>query len=138
MMVIGTCNGPPTTVLAITGALMGTATGAATQCVSCSLLVTDRGTRALLTIVCTFVFLPFPPLLVFFLGVPDGASLEALGGADLVEVCSVYVGDLPLCFTALILCIVRVEGHVKRLYSAMMVSLTPRKAVVARVQLTWL
>ena len=84
----GARDGPPTVMLAIIGALTGAATGAATQCVSCSLLVTDRGIRALLTIVCTFSFLPFPPLLVFFLGVPDGASPEALGGADLVFVCS--------------------------------------------------
>ena len=76
-------------MLAMTGALMGAATGATTQCVSCSLLVTEGGTRALLTIACTFVFLPFPPLQVYFLGTPDGASPEALGGADLEEVCSV-------------------------------------------------
>ena len=91
VMVIGTRtgarDGPPTHVLAIAGALRGAATGAATWCVSCSLLVTDGGTRALLMIVCTFAFLPFPPLWVFFLGAPDGASLEALGGADLEEVC---------------------------------------------------
>ena len=43
----------------------------------------------------------FPPLLAFFLGAPDGASPEALGGADLVFVCLEYVEDLPLCFTAL-------------------------------------
>ena len=87
-MVIGTHtgaqDGPPTVVLAMIGAPTGAAKGAATQCVSCSLLVTDWGTRALLTIACTFA-LPFPPLL--FLGAPDGASLEALGGADLVLVC---------------------------------------------------
>ena len=47
------------------------------------------GTRALLTIACTFAVLLFPPLQVFFLGAPDGASPEALGGADLVWVCSV-------------------------------------------------
>ena len=92
-MVIGTRtgaqDGPPTTVLAMTGALMGTATGAATQCVSCSLLVTEGGTRALLTIACTFAFLPFPSLQVFFLEALDGASSEALGGADLEEVCLV-------------------------------------------------
>ena len=92
MMVVGTCtgaqDGPPTVVLVMIGALTGAATGAATQCVSCNLLVTDGGTRALLTIACTFA-LPFPPLLVFFLGAPDGASPEALGGADLEEVCLV-------------------------------------------------
>ena len=91
VMVIGTCtgaqDGPPTVVLAMIGTLTGAATGAATQCVSCSLLVTDWGTRALLTIVCTFA-LPFPPLLVFFFGAPDGASPEALGEADLFFVCS--------------------------------------------------
>ena len=89
MMVIGTCTGaqdsPPTTMLAMTGALMGAATGAATWCVSYSLLVTDWGTRALLTIACTFTFLPFPPLQVFFLGAPDCTSPGALGGADLVS-----------------------------------------------------
>ena len=93
VMVVRTCTGAqdglPTTMLAMTGALMGAATGAATWCVSCSLLVTDWGTRALLTIVCTFTFLPFPPLRVFFLGVPDGTSLEALRGADLEDVCLV-------------------------------------------------
>ena len=83
---IGACDGPPTVVLAMIGTLTGAAIGAATQCVSCNLLVTDGGTRALLIIACIFA-LPFPPLLVFFLGVPDGASLEALGGADLEEVC---------------------------------------------------
>ena len=91
-MVIGTHtgaqDGPPTVVLAMIGALTGAAIGTATQCVSCSLLVTDGGTRALLTIACTFSFLPFPPLLVFFLGAPYGTSPEALGGADLVFVCS--------------------------------------------------
>ena len=60
-MVIGTRtgaqDGPPTTVLAMTGTLMGAATGAAMWCVSCSLLVTDWGTRALLTIACTFAHL---------------------------------------------------------------------------------
>ena len=90
-MVVGTRtgaqDGPPTVVLAISGALTGAATGAATQCVSCNLLVTDGGTRAPVTIACTFA-LPFPPLLVFFLGAPDGASPEALGGADSVFVCS--------------------------------------------------
>ena len=140
-MVVGTHtgarDGPPTTVLAMTGALMGAATGAATRCVSCNLLVTDGGTRALLTIGCTFG-LPFSPLLVFFLGVPYGASLEALGGADLVFVCLEYVGDLPLCFTALILCIARVEGHMACSNLDIMVSLTPRKVVVARVWLDWL
>ena len=93
VMIVGTRtgaqDGPPTTVLAMTGALMGAATGAAAWCVSYRRLVTDWGTRALLTIACTFAFLPFPPLWVFFLGGPDGASPEALGGADLVEVCSV-------------------------------------------------
>ena len=93
---IGARDGPPTVVLATIGALTGAATGAATRCVSCILLVTDWGTRALLTIACTFA-LPFPPLLVFFLGAPDGASPEALGGADLVFVCLEYVGDLPFC-----------------------------------------
>ena len=44
----GAQDGPPTVVLAMIGALTGAATGAATQCVSCSLLVTDWGTRALL------------------------------------------------------------------------------------------
>ena len=44
------------------------------------------------------------------------------------------MGDLPLRFTALILCIAMVEGHEAHLYSAMMASLTPRKVVVARVQ----
>ena len=92
MMVVGTRtgaqDGPPTHVLAVTGTLRGAATGAAAWCVSCILLVTDEGTRALLTIACTFAVLPFPPLLVFFLGMPDGASPEALGGADLVLVCS--------------------------------------------------
>ena len=91
VMVVGTHtgaqDGPPTHVLAIVGTLRGAAIEAAAWCVSCILLVTDGGTRALLTIVCTFA-LPFPPLLVFFLGAPDGASLEALGGADLVFVCS--------------------------------------------------
>ena len=91
-MVIGTHtgahDGPPTHVLAVAGVLRGAATGAATWCVSCILLVTDGGTRALITIACTFAVLPFPPLLVFFFGVPDGASLEALGRADLVFVCS--------------------------------------------------
>ena len=95
MMVIGTHtgarDGPPTTVLAMTGALMGVATGATTWCVSCSLLVTDWGTRALLTIVCTFA-LPFPPLQVFFLGAPDGTSSEALGGTDLCRRCLLRVG----------------------------------------------
>ena len=80
-------------------------------CYSVCLLQSVGGTRALLTMACTFA-LPFPPLLVVFLGAPDGALPEALGGADLVFVCSEYVGDLPLCFTALILCIARVEGHV--------------------------
>ena len=78
MMVIGTCtgaqNGPPTTVLAITGALMGAVTGAAAWCVSWRHLVTEGGTRALLTIVCTFV-LPLPPLLDFFLGAPQYFAL---------------------------------------------------------------
>ena len=124
-------------MLAVIGALTGAATGAATRCVSCNLLVTDGGTRALLTIVCTFA-LPFPPLLVFFLGAPDGASPEALGGADLVFVCSENVGDLPLCFTALILCIARVEGRIAHSNSAMMASLTPRKVVVASIWLDWL
>ena len=54
VMVIGTHtgaqDGPPTVMLAMIGALTGTATGAATWCVSCNLLVTDGGTRALLTI----------------------------------------------------------------------------------------
>ena len=73
----------------VIGALTGAATGATTQCVSCDLLVTDGGTRALLMMACTFALsLPFPPLLVFFLGVPDGTSPEALGGADLDCVCS--------------------------------------------------
>ena len=93
VMVVGTHtgaqDGPPTTMLAMTGALMGAATGAAAWCVSCRCLVTDWGTRALLPIACTFVFFPFPPLWVFFLGGPDGASPEALGGADLEEVCLV-------------------------------------------------
>ena len=82
VMVIGTCtgaqDGPPTTMLAMTGTLMGAATGAAAWCVSWRCLVTEGGTRALLTIVCTFT-LPLPLLLVFFFGVPDGAPLEALG-----------------------------------------------------------
>ena len=82
-------DGPPTHVLAVTGALRGAATGAAVWCVSCRCLVTEGATWALLTIACTFAFLPFPPLWVFFLGAPDGASLEALGGADLEEVCLV-------------------------------------------------
>ena len=73
MMVVGTCtgaqDGPPTHVLATAGALWGAATGAAAWCVTCRHLVTDWETRALLTIVCTFVGLPFPPLLVLFLGV---------------------------------------------------------------------
>ena len=92
MMVVGTHtkagDGPPTHVLAVAGTLRGVATGAATQCVSCSLLVTDGGTRALLNMACTFA-LPLPPLLAFFLGAPDGTSPEALGGADLIEVCLV-------------------------------------------------
>ena len=58
VMVIGTCTGaqdsPPTHVLVVAGALRGAATGAAAWCVSCILLVTDGGTRALLMIVCTF------------------------------------------------------------------------------------
>ena len=45
VMVVGTCtgarDGPPTHVLAVTGALGATAE-VATWCVSCSLLVTDR------------------------------------------------------------------------------------------------
>ena len=69
VMVIGTHtgaqDGPPTTMLAITGTLMGAATGAAMRCVSCSLLVTEGGKRALLTMACTFS-LPLPPLLAFF------------------------------------------------------------------------
>ena len=60
--------------------------------------------------VCIFA-LPFPPLWVFFLGVLDGTSPEAFGGADLEDVCSEQVGDLPLHFTALILCIAMVEGR---------------------------
>ena len=50
MMVIGTWtgaqDGPPTTMLAIAGALMGAATGAAAWCVSWRCLVTEGGTRA--------------------------------------------------------------------------------------------
>ena len=121
----------------MTGTLMGAATGAATQCVSCSLLVTEGGTRALFTIACTFA-LPLPPLLVFFLGATDGTSPEALGGADLEEVCSVYIGDLPLRFNALILCIAMVEGCIVCSHLAMMAALTPRKVVVAKVQFDWL
>ena len=37
-----------------------------------------------------------------------------------------------MCFTALILCTAKVEGHIVCSYSAMMASLTPRKVVVAR------
>ena len=84
----GARDGPPTVVPAVISALTGAATRGATRCVSCNLLVTDGGTKALLTIVCTFAVFPFPPLLVFFLGAPYGTSPEALGGADLVFVCS--------------------------------------------------
>ena len=119
------------------GTLIGAAGEAAVWCVSCRCLVTERGTSALLTIACTFS-LPFPPLLVFFLGVSDGASLKALGGADLVEVYLVKVGDMSLCLTALILCMARVEGHIVHLYSAIMASLTPMKVVVARVWFAWI
>ena len=57
MMVVGTCviracKGPPTTVLATMGALVGAGTGATTWCVFWRRLVTDGGTKALLTIVC--------------------------------------------------------------------------------------
>ena len=83
--VIGACEGPPTTVLATMGALVGAGTRAATWCVSWRHLVTDGGTKALLTIVCACVLpFPFPPLR-FLLGAPLGASPDALerGGADL-------------------------------------------------------
>ena len=76
----GAQDGPPTTVLATIGALMGAAR-AATWCVSCRHLVTDWETRALLTMACTFAFLPFPPLWDFFLGAPDGTSLALEGAA---------------------------------------------------------
>ena len=136
VMVIGTCtgaqDGPPTTMLAITGALMGAAGEAAAWCVSCRCLVTEGGMSALLTMVYTLALF-FPPLLDLFLGVPDGTSLEALGETDLVWVCLVKVGDRPLHFTALILCTAKVEGHIVCSYSAIMVSLTPKKVVVAKV-----
>ena len=98
----------------------------------------EGGTRALLTIVCTFA-LPLPPLLDFSLGAPDGASLEALGGADLLLelVCSVKVGDQPLCLTALIQCAAMVEGCTECSNLAIMASWTPMKVVVARVWLAW-
>ena len=66
----GACEGPPTTVLATIGALVGAGTRAATWCVSWRCLVTDGGTKALLTIVCA-CFLPFPfPPLCSLLGAP--------------------------------------------------------------------
>ena len=105
VMVIGTHtgaqDGPPTTVLAMTDALMGAAGEAAAWCVSCRCLVTERGTSALLTMACTFA-LHLPLLLVFFLGSPDDASPEGLGRADLEWVCLVNVGDQPLHLTTLI------------------------------------
>ena len=86
---------------------------------------------------CLFFALSFPTPSFLAGSSLRRASLVALehGGADLVCVCSVKVGDLPLHLTALIQCAAMVEGCEICSYFTIMASRTPMKVVVARVWL---